>query len=350
MALALDGSAHNNSSASSTAVTLTTTQPNDIIAVLAISNAGVDASSVSGGGLTWNNRAILDTGTGVHIGYWWAVASTVLTSATITVTPFFGAYTTVDAFAVSGANTSSPFDGSVITNSVNPAAPLSINTTHANTFIFGHFEGGSLVAVAPLAKLSTSLPADFALVEYEIVSTTQTGLSVTVTVPGNANTGIADAILAAAAAGTQTLTPSLVAGDDAFFAPALSLSSFLLPALVSDADSFYAPSSSTSAALLPGLVADSDVVPAPVVGSGAASTVLQPQLVADNDNIYGAAVTYLPILRPAFFNDADLFYPTSLIGGLPVVKHALTGTITRPRLTGNLGSRRVLTGTLKRVG
>jgi hypothetical protein len=171
---------------------------------------------------------------------------------------------------------------------------------------------------------------------------------------------------------TQTLTPNLVAGDDAFFAPVVAATATLLPALatdadtfavptvlatatllpapVSDADSFYAPSLSTSAGLLPGLVADSDVVPVPVVASGAAPTVLQPQLVADNDNIYGAAVTYLPILRPAFFNAADLFYPASLVGGIPVVKHALTGSIRRPVLAGNLGSRRVLTGTLKRVG
>jgi hypothetical protein len=183
------------------------------------------------------------------------------------------------------------------------------------------------------------------------------------------------------AAGTQTLTPNLVVGDDAFFvpvvaatatllpalvtdtdtfaAPTMSATATVLPALVSDADAIFAPSTSTSAAsLLPGLVADSDVVPAPVVGSGAAPTVLQPQLVADSDVIYGTAVTYLPILRPALFNDADLFYPASLVGGLPVPKHALTGSLGRPLRKGTLASpphlggriaAKQLTGTLKKV-
>jgi hypothetical protein len=122
----------------------------------------------------------------------------------------------------------------------------------------------------------------------------------------------------------------------------------LLPALYADADTIPVPALIPGAVTLhPAQVVDSDAVYA---CSFLGATVLHPQLVADSDVIYGTAVTYLPILRPAFFNDADLFYPASVVGGVPVIKHALTGSITSPRLTGNLGSRRVLTGTLKKVG
>jgi hypothetical protein len=193
-------------------------------------------------------------------------------------------------------------------------------------------------------------------------------------------------------AGSQTLSPNLVAGDDAFIAPALSLLSFMLPAMPADADNFFVPVVSALATVLPALVTDTDifavsavlatatVLPLFVTDTDVVFAVsfggvwilapalvfdtdtifapatfqaqnLQPQLVSDNDNINTAVVTYLPILRPArVFKDVDLFYPASLVGGLPVVKHALTGSVRRPVLAGNLGSRRVLTGTLKRVG
>ena len=220
-------------------------------------------------------------------------------------------------------------------------------------------------------------------------------------------------VVSATVSATAAVLPSFVTDADSFFAPAISSQATLLPALVSDADTFYAPAFSESALLLPSLFSDTDSIYAPVALQAQslqaqlvldADTVLTPslavgpvalapalvtdtdvvfaasfgsvwtlapvlvvdtdtifapaafqpqsllpQLVADGDDIRSTDITYLPILRPAVFSDADRFYPASLVGGLPVQKHPLTGSVHRPSLTGNLGSRPMLTGTLKKV-
>ena len=152
---------------------------------------------------------------------------------------------------------------------------------------------------------------------------------------------------------------------------------FLLPAAIAPDDAIFAPSAVPGAVTVyPAQVADPDAVYAgSILGAG---TVLLPQLVMDGDDIPASALTYLPILRPVSFSDADLFYSASLVGGIPVPKHPLTGSLGRPfrkgtlasqsaiertiaakRLTGRVGSRpqlggsttaaKQLTGTLKKV-
>jgi hypothetical protein len=156
-----------------------------------------------------------------------------------------------------------------------------------------------------------------------------------------------DVIFAASFGGASTLAPALVVDTDTIFAPAAFQAQSLLAQLVLDADTVLAPSLTVGpVALAPALVIDPDVISSPSFVSGA----LEPDLIADDDAIYASALSEFLQLRPGLLRDIDIFYPASLVGGLPVIKHALTGSVRRPALTGNLGSRRVLTGTLKRVG
>ncbi len=194
--LSIDGTPiEANSSAATTSITLTTTKTNNII-ILVIETNGGPISTVSGGGLTWARRAQNSAGT-TNIETWWALASSILSGVTITVTPTTTNFTTVIGFAVNGAKTSSPFDGTAVTVSGIPSDPISISTTAANTMIIGAFRfAGTSNPTAGSGFTGLALNADFALAEYQIVSAPQAGLSVTVgTGVGNSNGGIADAIV-----------------------------------------------------------------------------------------------------------------------------------------------------------
>src|SRR5882672_843414 len=203
MALSLDGSAHATTGGGATlAPSLSTTGTNRLIFVVAEMNGGPGVSVSDTAGLTWARQAQVYAGFfDQYLELWWAVAPAQLTSDTITITQTSSQFMTVDVFAVAGGDTASPFDGAAVTGTVDP---LSITTTNANDFILGAFREALTPSPTAGAGWTQISGADYQLTEYQIVSTTQAGLSVSQTDgAGTANGGIAQAIKASSGGATS---------------------------------------------------------------------------------------------------------------------------------------------------
>jgi hypothetical protein len=180
------------------------------------------------------------------------------------------------------------------------------------------------------------------------------------------------------AAGAVTFLPTLVSDADAFYAPGIAnTSQFLQPAAGADTDTFYAPSivaqQIPEQVLQPGLVAADDVI---VTASVSGRNELQPALLVDPDDIatvnagwrlFGQLLVDVDLIRsphvetltyllPETINDETEsvdnypFFIQGVTGGIPVPPPSgvLTGSISHKRLTGSLGHRPQLTGSLKR--
>jgi hypothetical protein len=112
--LALDGTAHNSANfASALSVSLTATNPDVIIVLVGINEAGGSAAvhGVSSPKLTFHQRTV-GTANQMYLEEWYSVASSGLSSDAITVTLTAQSRFTVMALAISGADTSTIFDGS----------------------------------------------------------------------------------------------------------------------------------------------------------------------------------------------------------------------------------------------
>lgn len=140
----LDGSAHGNASTATTnAVTLSTTNANDIICVLAAAE-NTAAPSITGisstSGLAWNKRTAVSISR-QDLELWWAYAPAALSSEVITITyaATFDDAVAV-AFGVTGCNTLNPFDA-------NSSLPANTSSTTAS--------------VAPTSTVSTVSPSSF---------------------------------------------------------------------------------------------------------------------------------------------------------------------------------------------
>lgn len=220
-AMTIDGSATNSPASTSTpTVTLSTTLTNDVIILFAKHNSGTSANitSVSDtAGLTWTKRKQgLWNGTNADQELWYAVSSSALTSDVITAT--FGASVgaRLTAFGINGANTGTPFDSNVslpgsTTSATSPTA-VSINTTNANDMIITQYVcGGCTLTSRPSGFTQVIATGSVTDVAYEVVSSAQTGLSVSysVTTP-NPNAMIVDAVQQAATAATQPLPDTSV--------------------------------------------------------------------------------------------------------------------------------------------
>ena len=198
--LALDGNGFANKATSTTSasVTLTTTKTNDVI-ILDIVQNGTAVSSVSDvAGLNWHQRAVAGTA-GQTIYEYYAIAANALSADVITVN-FAGAasYADLNAFGVSGANTSSPFDSNVSVPASPAASTGSITTSNANDLIIAGYRFGSNAAPAAGSGWTTlNASGGYYLSEYQIVSATQAGLVATAST-GDENGGIIDAIVQAA--------------------------------------------------------------------------------------------------------------------------------------------------------
>jgi hypothetical protein len=120
-------------------VTLTTSQSNDLLYVSAtISSTWSFGSITSSPSLTWTSRASTTNGVDT-LATWWAILPS---SGSITINIALNnggsCHWAIAAFAVYGANTASPFDGSAQTSSGDSGtASASITTTHANDLIIG---------------------------------------------------------------------------------------------------------------------------------------------------------------------------------------------------------------------
>jgi len=205
--LALDGNAFASRpfvSTTSASVALTTKNANDVI-VLEIVQNGSTVSSVSDtADLDWNLRAVAGSGSDTIYEYY-AIAPNALSADAITV-DFTGtaSYVDLNAFGISGTNTSSPFDTSV---PVNPATSTgTVTTTNADDLVFASYR--FTYDATPSAGSSwTAINASggYYLSEYEITSASQTGLVATASTTDE-NGGIVDAVQAASSGGTGVLT------------------------------------------------------------------------------------------------------------------------------------------------
>ncbi|WP_395407959.1 hypothetical protein ACHMW6_15470 [Pseudoduganella sp. UC29_106] len=158
----IDGSVGDQrSTASSGTVTLTTTQTNDIIIIVAYcenpGSAAPTVTSVTGGGLTFALRCRSNGSSHGNLEVWWALAPSALSSVTFTVN-YTGTFddATFLAYGVHGCNTAAPWDsnaGLPQKQSYNGAATPSftLNTSQSDDLIL--FSNGVLAS-------SSAIPAD----------------------------------------------------------------------------------------------------------------------------------------------------------------------------------------------
>lgn len=204
--IALDGTpVHKNvTSGSSFAMPAFTTSSTNDLVILSLTVNGVTGSSITSAntsGWTLRKRQTVTTQT---IETWVGTATAALTAEVITVN-LSGATTfaTTDLWAVSGADTTTKFDSNVsLPASAGGAGtdPIVISTSNANDFIFGCYRMAGTASPTAGAGWTIISGADFQLCEYKVVSATQSSLSVTIgTGVGDANGGIADALIASSA-------------------------------------------------------------------------------------------------------------------------------------------------------
>jgi len=212
MALALHDSDHANGTDTTVSATITTTVDDTLIVVSVLSNAttisGVDSAS-----LTFTRRATADLGGSAPVEIWTAPSSGQIDES-VTVTVSSSAYTTIDVFAISGANISTPMDGNAGLPSEidNASTHCSVSTDTADTFIIGSYRFNSQGSPTAGTGFTAVSGADFLLTEYNIVSTTQSSLDVDIgTGDGDSTAGVAHAVVIAAAGGaTPYLSASLM--------------------------------------------------------------------------------------------------------------------------------------------
>jgi hypothetical protein len=201
MAIALDGSVIGNSGgASSFAVSLTTTNANDIIIVHVTTNAGPVTSISDTAGLTWAKRTSGGDGTTSKvIEEWFAVAPNALTSDSITVNTTGSGFITVIAFGISGADLSTIWDNNSAVPphaTGDPSGTVSFTTSQPNAFLTAGYRMHTTATPAAGTGWTLIKSGNFAISEYQIVSATQLGLAGSL--GGGAtdqNGGVGDAVI-----------------------------------------------------------------------------------------------------------------------------------------------------------
>jgi hypothetical protein len=176
--LAFDASSPVGSTGStSTSVTLTTTQPNDIIIVCIQANAQnpIASNLTDTAGLTYTQ---IGSRAGT-MSVFFAIAPSILTSDVITIT--YGdvsGFDSVQAAAFSGANTSTPFDsnGALPGTTTTSGTPLTLTTSNALDLLFACYSlNGGTSAGTGWTGVPGSGSTGFDAFEYQIVNSTQSG-------------------------------------------------------------------------------------------------------------------------------------------------------------------------------
>ena len=217
------GSAFLASVGTTNAVTVTINETGTFLIAMTAENVGPLTSVADTLGLTWTLRTAITTtaydGYTFYAEEWTAVGpvgGSYPQTDTITFTTVSNAEQNASVIVMPGVNTSSPFDGSPVTNAKLTGAigadPLTISTSHANTMIVGNFNlnngAGCSTAPcsAPIAGVGWTQFANihYQMVEYQLFNSTQTNLQVTL---GDGSTGfgtlgIADALV--------MLSPSII--------------------------------------------------------------------------------------------------------------------------------------------
>ena len=234
--LALDGTAACDSGSSNTCtMSLTTSHSNDVIIVIsaAESSGGVGPFALTSdtAGLTYHNRAQIcnygtcsgasGSGAPVVLREDYAIATSPLSSDTITCKQTGNTNSKIScvAYAISGANTASPFDSNVAApctgysgNGVSSSTfSCTLSTSDADDMIIGDAAFGSVTASVgsgfTFAKCNNGDGEGSACSEYKVVSSTQSGLSVSMS--GSSSTlwaFIGDAVQAASGTGVPQET------------------------------------------------------------------------------------------------------------------------------------------------
>lgn len=187
--------------ATSGTVTISTTTTNQVIVVL-LTIDSTTVTSVSGSTLgAFTQRAVGNRFGGQFVYSYTKVAASILTSEVITVTTAgSGGTLVINGFSVKGINTAAPFDtnGSlpsiVGTGGAGGAFPV-VSTTAANTFIYGVIRYDVTDPANPGSGWSLLYQGDVSLMEYKIVTSAQTSLTVDGSGPvGDVDAAIGDAL------------------------------------------------------------------------------------------------------------------------------------------------------------
>lgn len=201
MSLALDNSGHATGNSASAVVGSVTCAAGDLIFISVEVNLGLNSitgvSDNSGNTATWQFLAAESPSNEIEV--WWTKATGALSGATITATLVGGSFWAIDWGAISGANTTSPFDGTAVTG---PTGPLTISTTNSNTMVIGCFRhnGTQFPTAGAGFTIFPGSGADWLLTEYQLFSSPQTGLSVGDSNSADSGGAITFAVVAAAAA------------------------------------------------------------------------------------------------------------------------------------------------------
>ena len=183
--LALDGTAEFQGACTVTCSTaLTTGTTNDVIIVYftSVTTPTTNPPVITDAhALSWSLRTDVANTGGILYEYY-AVSAATLTADTITATANDGGTSgTIYAFAISGANTATPFDphsGIPATTIQGAPSPfnLAITTSNANDMIIGAIQGSStqFAVAAPNTEVDAQCygTAPISCVEYDIVSST----------------------------------------------------------------------------------------------------------------------------------------------------------------------------------
>ena len=216
--LSIDGSCsgrQGSSTGKSVTCKITTSKTNDLV-YLAIAFPNLDSQTVtlsdSAGKLSFSSRASMKGGANIEIFTFYAVASSKLSSDTITASYTTSSESTIVAFGINGTNTTSPFDS-------NSAVPdtgkgnsnhltATISTSNANDMIVGvgaQGQGGTLSATttgfALVGDTQQTTPSINAM--YDVVGSTESTQTIEMTSTIAYNwVFVADAVAAGSGSGS----------------------------------------------------------------------------------------------------------------------------------------------------
>jgi hypothetical protein len=221
MTLAINSSTGYSGSTASVSLTLSTTVANCIIGVAYADNGYPNTGSITDtAGLTYTFRAAANGGGSQPIEFYYAKASSILTGNVITINYSSSTFVDACAFAISGANFTTPFDSNVgLPYTASSGTVTGVSTTNANDMLLSFYRQSSNSSPT-VGSGFTSIynPAgEYFIAQYQIVSSTQSGLSVGIgggTTNTDANGGIVDAIQQAA----STFNPAWALGSNRVFA------------------------------------------------------------------------------------------------------------------------------------
>ena len=185
--LSIDGTPQWSTSASATqTVTVTTTQPNDVLEVAIYSLDGVVISVSDTAGLTWVRRAASQAGTVYSVAEWYAYSPSTVSGDVVTVTLGTAILNTIGVAAVVGTSIGNTFDPNVSLPTISVGGGGSSAST-ASTFPSTTHGNDLLVEIYNSAVASPLPPSGFTDLgsvgnlgfSYKIVSTPQSFLTVT---------------------------------------------------------------------------------------------------------------------------------------------------------------------------